>query len=51
MKLRRRGWPPPGYGIDNGEVVVPPTPGFGLALDGDLFADTVTQNGYVLSWT
>ena len=39
-----------GYAIDNGEVLVPSSPGFGLTLDEDAFEEAVARNGYRLTW-
>ncbi len=36
----------PGYVIDDGLVQVPPTPGFGLALDDGVFDAAVAANGF-----
>lgn len=41
----------PGYNIEDGHVQVPRVPGFGIALDDDLFRDAVTTNGYKVTWT
>jgi L-rhamnonate dehydratase len=38
-----------GYAVDEGYVVVPDTPGFGLALDETLFGQSVQQNGFVVT--
>ncbi|HYH12627.1 MAG TPA: enolase C-terminal domain-like protein [Thermomicrobiales bacterium] len=38
-----------GYTIRDGAVIVPGSPGFGLELDGDLFARAVASNGFSLS--
>ena len=38
----------PGYRIDDGHVVVPPTPGFGLELDEDTFQRAVRQGGFAV---
>lgn len=38
-----------GYRIEEGAVVIPETPGFGLELDVELFARAVTENGFTLS--
>lgn len=38
-----------GYAIEDGTVVVPESPGFGLELEPDIFARAVASNGYALS--
>jgi len=38
----------PGYGITEGQVVVPNTPGFGMTLDDALFQQAVARNGFVM---
>ena len=37
------------YRIDEGWVTVPDAPGFGLALDDDMFGRAVADGGYVVS--
>jgi L-rhamnonate dehydratase len=37
----------PGYRIEEGQVVVPPSPGFGLELDEELFGRAVREHGLV----
>ncbi|RYG80357.1 MAG: mandelate racemase [Alphaproteobacteria bacterium] len=39
----------PGYTVENGMVVVPDTPGFGLTLDETLFQETIRANGFAVS--
>lgn len=39
----------PGYRISDGLVLVPDTPGFGLALDEEIFQRAVRETGFVLS--
>jgi L-alanine-DL-glutamate epimerase-like enolase superfamily enzyme len=36
------------YGISDGHVNVPTTPGFGLRLDEEIFANSVAANGFVM---
>jgi L-rhamnonate dehydratase len=38
----------PGYVIEEGEVVVPATPGFGMTLDEDAFQQAVVENGFTI---
>jgi L-rhamnonate dehydratase len=45
------GLDPSAYTIDDGEVTVPALPGFGLALEEDVFEQAVRENGYTLTWT
>ena len=37
-----------GYGLEDGQVLVPSTPGFGLTLDEDAFQQAVASNGFVV---
>lgn len=37
----------PAYRIDEGQVVVPDAPGFGLMLDEEIFQDAVKANGFI----
>jgi L-alanine-DL-glutamate epimerase-like enolase superfamily enzyme len=37
-----------GYGVEDGYVSLPPTPGFGLALDEAAFDAALTQDGFVV---
>lgn len=39
----------PGYGVDNGSVLIPSAAGFGLALDDELFQSSVQERGYVVT--
>jgi L-rhamnonate dehydratase len=43
-----RGLAAPGYRVEDGEVVVPATPGFGLELDNAIFRAAVEANGFSL---
>jgi L-rhamnonate dehydratase len=38
-----------GYSIVDGAVLVPDTPGFGLALDEEIFQRAVRDTGFILS--
>jgi L-rhamnonate dehydratase len=48
-EARTPGVQAPGYRIDQGDVVVPPTPGFGLELDEDVFLRAVRDAGFAVS--
>lgn len=37
-----------GYVVEEGQVIVPSTPGFGMTLDEDAFQRAVTSNGFVV---
>jgi L-alanine-DL-glutamate epimerase-like enolase superfamily enzyme len=38
----------PGYRVEEGQVIVPTTPGFGMTLDEDAFQRAVAANGFVV---
>ena len=40
-----------GYAIQDGMLLMPQTPGFGVSLDEDIFQAAVSSGGWVLSWT